>query len=60
MNRIANVVNVVLFVGAVASFALGVRALGVRQDLSALYWLVVGALSLKAAVDMLRPRSASR
>jgi hypothetical protein len=60
MSRIANIVNWVLFIAAVVSFALGIRALGARQDLSALYWLVIGALSLKAAVDMQRPRSAPR
>jgi hypothetical protein len=46
-----------LFVAACAAFALGIVALGDRRDLAALYWLVVGALALKGATDMLRPRS---
>jgi hypothetical protein len=56
-GRIANVLNVFLFVVAAVAFALGIVALGDRKDLHAVYWLVIGALSLKAAADMLRPRS---
>jgi hypothetical protein len=54
---VANVVNVLLFLGACLSFVLGVRALGAQKDLQALYLLLVGGLALKAATDMLRPRS---
>jgi hypothetical protein len=57
MNRVADAVNVLLFVAACAAFALGIVALGDRRDLAALYWLAVGALALKGATDMLRPRS---
>jgi hypothetical protein len=57
MGRVADVVNILLFVAACAAFALGIVALGDRRDLAALYWLVVGALALKGATDMLRPRS---
>lgn len=57
MGRVADVVNVVLFVAACAAFAAGIIALGDRRDLAALYWLVVGALALKGATDMLRPKS---
>jgi hypothetical protein len=57
-TRVANVVNVVLFVFACASFGLGIHALGDRKDLQALYFLLLGGLALKGAVDMLRPRSA--
>jgi hypothetical protein len=60
MSRLANAVNVVLFVAACSAFALGLLALGDRRDLQALYWLVVGGLALKGASDMLRPRSQSR
>jgi hypothetical protein len=45
---------------AAAAFALGVRALGEREDLAALYWLAVGALVLRSATDMLRPKSGAR
>jgi hypothetical protein len=57
MNRVADAVNVLLFVVACVAFALGIVALGDRRDLAALYWLAVGGLALKGATDMLRPRS---
>jgi hypothetical protein len=60
MSKLANAVNIVLFVAACSAFALGVHALGDRRDLHALYWLIVGGLALKGATDMLRPRSPSR
>jgi hypothetical protein len=60
MARLANVVNIALFVAAAGAFGLGLYALGERRDLQALYFLIVGALSLRAATDMLRPRSPSR
>lgn len=56
--RLANAVNVVLFVVACVAFGLGIYALGNRKDLQALYYLLLGGLALKGAVDMLRPRSA--
>lgn len=60
MHRVANAVNLLLFVVACASFALGLYALGDRRDLQAIYWLIVGGISLKAATDMLRPRASGR
>ena len=60
MGRVANAVNVLLFVAACSAFALGLYALGDRRDLQAIYWLTVGGIALKAATDMLRPRSSSR
>lgn len=60
MSRVANVVNLALFAAACVSFALGLYALGDRRDLQAIYWLIVGGVSLRAATDMLRPRSSSR
>jgi hypothetical protein len=57
MARVADAVNILLFVAACVAFGLGIHALGDRRDLAALYWLVVGGLSLKGATDMLRPRS---
>jgi hypothetical protein len=57
MGRVADVVNILLFVAACVAFALGIFALGDRRDLAALYWLVVGGLALKGATDMLRPKS---
>jgi hypothetical protein len=60
LGKLANAVNVVLFAAACAAFTLGLYALGDQRDLQALYWLVVGGLCLKAATDMLRPRSQAR
>jgi hypothetical protein len=57
-GRIANAVNLALFVCACAAFGAGIYALGDRKDLQALYYLLLGGLALKGAVDMLRPRSA--
>jgi len=60
LSRVANWVNLALFFAACASFALGLHALGDRRDLQALYFLVIGGVSLRAASDMLRPRSPTR
>ena len=58
MSRVGSIVSILLFVGAGVCFSLGMYSLGEREDLPALYWLVVGALVLKASVDLLKPRSA--
>lgn len=58
MARLVDVLALVLLVAAAAAFVLGVRALGDRDDLRALYQLAVGGLALKASVDLLRPRLA--
>lgn len=55
MSRFVDVLAVVLFVSAAVALALGVLALGDGKDLSAFYWTVLGAVLLKAAVDVLRP-----
>jgi len=60
MSRVANAVNVLLFLAACAAFALGLYALGDRRDLQAIYWLIVGGIALKSTTDMLRPRSSGR
>ena len=60
MGRAVDVVSILLLMGAGVTFTLGVRALGDQRDLVALYWLVVGALLLRSAVDTLRPRTGSR
>ncbi len=56
MSRLVDVLSLVLLLAAAAAFILGVRALGERDDLRALYQLAVGGLALKASVDLLRPR----
>lgn len=60
MARAVDIVSVLLLLGSAVAFALGVRALGVRNDLESLYWLAVGAVALRSATDMLRPKGASR
>jgi len=60
MVRIADVLSVLLLFGAVAAFAAGLFALAERRDLPALYWLIVGALALRAATNLLRPKLGSR
>lgn len=59
-GRVVDVLSLVLLLGSAFAFGAGVDALAERRDLVALYWLVVGALTLKAATDMVRPRSSSR
>lgn len=46
-----------LIIGGGVAFTRGVQALGDRKDLVAVYLLVVGALCLKAATDLLRPKA---
>ncbi|HET9958084.1 MAG TPA: hypothetical protein VFQ61_26495 [Polyangiaceae bacterium] len=60
MARLADIVSVLLLCGAAACFAFGLSALGEHRDLFALYWLLIGALTLRAATQLLRPRAGSR
>ena len=60
MSKAADILSVLLLLVAAVSFAAGIFALGDREDLRALYFLVLGALCLKSATEMLRPRSSSR
>lgn len=49
--------GIALLLFAAVAFAGGVRALGEQQDLVAVYWLIIGGLLLKAATEIVRPRS---
>jgi hypothetical protein len=60
MSKVVDLLSILLVLGASAAFAVGVAALGERRDLAAIYWLAIGALVLRAAVELLRPRSSSR
>ena len=55
MAKLLDAVAVVLLVAAVAAFALGNSALARAQDLQALYWLVIGVVTVRAAVQLGRP-----
>jgi hypothetical protein len=46
---------IVLAVAAGAAFFAGEQALANAEDLRALYWLVVGVVSLRGAVQIARP-----
>lgn len=54
--RVADFASIALFTLSLVAFALGLVALGERHDLNAVYWLVIGALSLRAGTNVLRPR----
>jgi hypothetical protein len=48
-------VAIALVIAAGVAFALGETALARAEDLRALYWLAVGVVSLRAAVQIGRP-----
>jgi len=58
MGRALDWLAVALLLAAALAFAFGVRALDREEDRYALYWLAVGAMSLKASTDLVRPRRA--
>ncbi len=60
MPKLADVISILLLLSAVAAFAMGLAVLAERRDLLALYWLVIGALALRAATQLLRPKVGSR
>jgi hypothetical protein len=58
MGRALDWLAVALLLAAAIAFSLGVRALDREEDRYAVYWLAVGAMSLKGSTDLLKPRSA--
>lgn len=44
-----------LLLGAAVAFVLGGTALARAEDLKALYWLVIGIVAVRAAVQVARP-----
>ena len=58
MGRALDWLAVALLLCAALAFALGVRALEREEDRYAVYWLAVGAMSLKSSTDLVRPRRA--
>jgi len=55
MIQLPDALAISLVVGAAVSFALGAMALAEAEDLRALYWLAVGALCVRATVQLGRP-----
>ena len=55
MAKLLDAIAVALLFAAVAAFALGNSALARAEDLHALYWLVIGVVAVRAAVQMGRP-----
>jgi hypothetical protein len=53
--QLVDVLAVALLLAAAAAFLLGGSALARAEDLQAIYWLVVGVVSLRAAVQVARP-----
>ncbi len=53
-----DVVAALLVVLAVVAFAVGNSALARAEDIHAVYWLVVGVVSMRAAVQLARPGAA--
>ena len=60
MSKVIDALSILLVLGASLAFAVGVAALAEHRDLAALYWLAIGGLVLRSAVELLRPRSSSR
>jgi hypothetical protein len=56
VSRAIDVFALVLLFGSATAFGFGVHALGDRQDFKAVYLLVIGGLSLRASIEILRPR----
>jgi len=57
VSRAVDAISIFLFVAAAAAFLGGVYSLGDGDDFRALYLLIVGALALRSATELLRPKS---
>ena len=51
-------IAIAMVVAAAVAFGVGSSALAHAEDLKALYWLVVGGVALRSAVQIARPRGA--
>jgi len=57
--QLVDVLAIALLIAAGASFVVGEGALTRAEDLQAIYWLAVGVVSLRAAVQIARPGAKS-
>jgi hypothetical protein len=53
--QLVDVLAIALVVAAGAAFILGASALARSEDLHAIYWLAVGVVSLRSAIQVARP-----
>jgi hypothetical protein len=53
--QVVDVLAIALVVAAGVAFVMGDLALAHTEDLHAIYWLAVGVVSLRAAVQVARP-----
>jgi hypothetical protein len=53
--KLVDVLAIALVLAAVGAFLAGEMAIAHTDDLRAVYWLVVGVVSLRAAVQVVRP-----
>ncbi|AKU97184.1 hypothetical protein AKJ09_03848 [Labilithrix luteola] len=53
--QVLDVLAVLLVLGAAAAFTFGALALTRSNDVEALYFLVIGAVALRAGVQIVRP-----
>lgn len=59
MQRLLDIVALLLMTCAASAFMAAVYMLVLREDYASIFLLAVGTILMRAAVDMLRPRSAS-
>jgi type IV secretory pathway VirB2 component (pilin) len=53
--QLVDVLAIALVIAAGAAFVFGEGALARAEDLRAVYWLVIGVVTLRAAVQVARP-----
>jgi hypothetical protein len=56
--QLFDAVAILLLLLAVAAFGIGGAALARAEDLEAFYWLAIGVVGIRAAVQLARPGSA--
>lgn len=59
MSMLVDGLAVALLGAAAVGFLMGLEAMGAKDDLRAIYWFAMGALLLRSATDLLRPRRRS-
>jgi hypothetical protein len=60
LAKVVDLLSILALAVASSAFAFGAHELDDGKDLQALYWLAVGGLLLRSAVELLRPRTGVR